>query len=95
MFKILNLRKDVLLNTKINKESPLFGLSLEDLKSKNAELIILIETFDETYRQMVLHKHSYAQHQWKENVKFAANFSTNEEGQIELHVNKIDKLIEL
>lgn len=137
MFKVVNQRKNVLLNTKvnvmlimdkggsenqfnklyfdltlednevyffpltwtlvhkINDDSPLKGLSVEDLIRRNAEVVILIQTFDETYSQSLLQKHSYAQEQWKEGVKFATNFKTNSKGEVELYVNEIDKLIEL
>ena len=135
MFKLVNLRKNVLLNTKvdvllildkggqtdsnnkeyfrvklendkvnffpltwtivhkINEKSPLYGMDVPELTRRNAELVILVETFDETYGQMILQKHSYAQHQWKENVKFEKNFRTNQTGQVELFVNEIDNLL--
>jgi inward rectifier potassium channel len=80
---------------KITEESPLNGLGLQDLIERNAEVVILVQTFDETYSQSLLKKHSYAQEQWKENVKFATNFITNDEGQVELYVDRIDELIAL
>lgn len=137
MFKMVNMRKNVLLKTKVNvmlildkggdenqfnklyfeiplennkvdffpltwtlvhkitEESPLYGLNISDMKAKNAELVILVETFDETYGQTILQKHSYAQEQWRENVKFATNFKINEQGKIELYVNEINQLLEL
>lgn len=137
MFKMVNLRKNVLLNTKVkciftldkgsgetsfNKEysqfpleldfvsffpltwtlvhkidenSPLHGLNLIELRSRNAEVIVLVETFDETYHQTVLKKHSYGGEQWLDNVKFERNFEANENGEIELHVNQLDRITPL
>lgn len=137
MFKMVNLRKNVLLNTKVkciftmdkgsgetsfNKEyaqfpleldfvsffpltwtivhkidenSPLYGLDVKQLKSRNAEVIVLVETFDETYHQTVLKKHSYGGEQWLDKVRFERNFEANEHGQIELHVNQLDRTIPL
>ena len=137
MFKMVNMRKNVLLKTKVNvmlimdkggaenqfnklyfeiplendnvdffpltwtlvhkitPESPLYDLNIDDINSRNAEIVILVETFDETYGQTILQKHSYAQEQWRENVRFATNFKINEQGKIELFVNEINKLLEL
>lgn len=80
---------------KINEDSPLFNLSIQELKQRNAEIVLLIESFDETHSQTVLTKHSYAEDQWLDGVKFARNFEPNAEGKIELNINKIDELIEL
>lgn len=80
---------------KINEESPLYGIGVPELIQRNAEVVILVKTFDETYSQSLLRKHSYAQEQWKENVKFATNFKTNGHGQVELYVNEVDKVMEI
>ncbi|MGV3632296.1 MAG: ion channel [Bacteroidota bacterium] len=80
---------------KITEDSPLSGLTVRELRERNAEVVILVKTFDETYSQSLLKKHSYAQEQWKEDVKFATNFKTNAQGQVELYVDRIDDLIAL
>lgn len=80
---------------KITETSPLYGIGVKELIERNAEVVILVKTFDETYSQSLLRKHSYAQEQWRENVKFDTNFKTNSEGQVELYVNEIDKLVEV
>ncbi|MES2590073.1 MAG: ion channel [Bacteroidota bacterium] len=80
---------------KISENSPFNGIGVKELIERNAEIVILVKTFDETYSQSLLRKHSYAQEQWKENVKFATNFTTNDKGEVELFVNQIDELIEI
>lgn len=80
---------------KISENSPLYNLTLSELLDRNAEVVILVKTFDETYSQSLLRKHSYAQEQWLENVKFVTNFKTNDRGQVELYVNEIDKVVEV
>lgn len=77
---------------KIDADSPLFGLSVNELEKRNAEVIILVETFDETYSQIILQKHSYATNQWLENVKFERNFEANEKGQVELKIKDLDRI---
>jgi len=80
---------------KIDKDSPIFDMNMNELLYRNAEVVVLVETFDETFGQTILQKHSYAQEQWKENVKFDTNFKTNNKGEVELFVNEFDRLIEL
>ncbi len=80
---------------KIDEKSPFYNKSLDELVKRNVELIVLFETFDETFSQDVIQKHSYAGHQWKENVKFDSSFKPNQKGQLELDISAIDKLIEV
>ncbi len=80
---------------KIDEDSPLKDKSLEELLKRNIELIVLFETFDETFSQTVIQKHSYAGEQWRENVKFDMNFKPNAKGQLHLDVHQIDALIEI
>lgn len=77
---------------KINEESPLFGLSIEEIKMRNAELIALVEAFDETHSQSVVEKHSFGKDEWIENMQFDKNYRTNDKGQIELHINELNNL---
>ncbi len=77
---------------KINEDSPLFELTLDEIINKRAELFVLIETFDETFSQEIVQKHSYGQGDWLENVKFEGNFRPNDDGKLELFVDEIDKV---
>ena len=136
MFKIVNTRNSVLLNTKvhvmisltkpnsehtsyerhyfslpleidftryfpltwtlvhfIDEDSPLFGMSLEEIIVRDAEVLIIVEAFDETFSQNVLQKNSYAGHQWLANMKFARNFGTTPNGKIVLNIRELDEVI--
>lgn len=79
----------------ITEESPVFGLHSAELIARNAEILILIEAYDETHGQMVTEKHAYGVEDWKEGVKFDRNFRVNEAGQIELHIDELDKVVEV
>lgn len=135
MFKMVNLRNSVLLNTKVHvmvsmvrknadssaflrnyynlpleldfvrffpltwtlvhpitEESPLYGMSLEEIHNHESEVLILVEAFDETFSQMVIQKHSYARHQWKDKKRFKRNFNSNEEGKIILNIHDLHEL---
>jgi inward rectifier potassium channel len=76
---------------KITEDSPLYNIGFDELVNRHAEVIILVETFDETFSQTILQKHSYASEQWLENVKFERNFEANEHGHIELNVRDINR----
>ncbi len=76
----------------INEDSPLYNLTLTEIKGKLAELLIIIEAFDETYSQTVIRKYSYAEHQWATGVKFKKNFSADDTGTIILNINEISDL---
>lgn len=78
---------------KITEDSPVADMDVSTLKLKNAKVFILVETFDETYSQDIVQKHSYAQDDWLENVKFDTNFRTNADGELELYVNELDNVI--
>lgn len=76
---------------KITEDSPFHKIPFDDLIKRNAEVIILVETFDESFSQTIFQKHSYAKEQWLENVKFERNFESNERGHIELNVKDINR----
>lgn len=76
----------------IDEDSPLYDLTLSEVRGKLAELLIIIEAFDETYSQTVIRKHSYAEHQWATGVKFKKNFSADDSGTIVLNINEISDL---
>ena len=75
---------------KITEDSPLNNFAVKDLKQRHAELVVLFETFDETFGHEMIQKHSYAEDQWMENVKFDLIYGPNKDGQLEIHVKNID-----
>lgn len=76
----------------IDEESPFYELSISDIRGRLAELLVLIEAFDETYAQTVIKKHSYAEHQWASGVKFKRNFAADETGTIILNIDQLSDL---
>jgi inward rectifier potassium channel len=77
----------------VDSNSPLNGVSLKDLSDRNAEMIVVVESFDQTHQQVIIEKHSYGANDWIENVKFKRNFNTNKNGEIVLRVDELDDLI--
>ena len=77
----------------ITETSPLFGMTANDLKQHQAELVILIKGFDDSFSQTVHTRYSY---RWDEIVwsaRFAPAFTTAPEGHLLLHVGKVGKTL--
>lgn len=79
----------------ISDESPFKGLTVEQLKKRNAEVLVLVEAFDETHGQSVKEKHGYGGEQWLEGYKFDRNFRGGADGMLELHIDELDNVIPL
>ena len=74
----------------INDQSPLFGMSDEEILQSNGELLIHMEGFDEMFSQDVHQRFSYLLKETKTGVQFARPFETEANGDIVLNVDQID-----
>jgi inward rectifier potassium channel len=73
----------------IIETSPLWGKSKEDLARLQAEVIIMIRGFDDTFGQIVHAKYSYRYDEILWGAKFAAAFEIDPEGDLLLWVDKV------
>ncbi len=73
----------------INKKSPIYGYSKEDMIRDNAEVLILIRAYDDAYGQHVHMRFSYVPEEIIWGAKFIRNYFTDEEGEIHLNINAI------
>jgi inward rectifier potassium channel len=73
----------------IDTESPLFGVNAKDLERLQAELLILIKAWDDTFSQTVHQRYSYRYDEIVWNARFTRAFRINEEGDIELDVHRV------
>lgn len=80
---------------KIDESSPIYNMTVDELKARNAEVLVLVEAFDETHAQMIKERHGYGDTEWLEGVKFDRNFGINKAGVLELFIDDIDKVVEL
>lgn len=78
----------------ITEESPLFGLSVQDLKDAHAEFLVTVTAFDDTVGQNFYSRTSYTAKQIVAGRRFEPMFWTNEHGDVELHINKVHDHIE-
>ncbi len=73
----------------INKNSPLHELSQKDLEKLDAEFLIHIKGFDETYSQTTNTIYSYQYHEIRWGRKFTLNYVLDKEGSVEYDINRI------
>lgn len=73
----------------INQESPLYNLGKEAYQSMDAEFLIHIKGFDETYAQTTntIYLYTYKEVQW--GARFKRNYMTSEDGNIVYDINRI------
>jgi inward rectifier potassium channel len=76
---------------KIDDTSPLFGLSQEELLAQDAEVLILISGFDDTFNQTVHSRFSYSAEEIVWNAKFVKAFREGDNGEIIMDLNDMDK----
>ena len=76
----------------IDAQSPLFGKTAEDLKRLQAEILILIKGFDETFSQVVQSRSSYTYDEILWGGKFAQAFHVDPAGDLILNVDRVGEL---
>lgn len=73
----------------ITEASPLYGKRAEDLQEEQAELLILIKGFDDSFSQVVHTRYSYRWDEIQWSARFAPAFAASPEGHMVLHVGKV------
>jgi inward rectifier potassium channel len=76
----------------IDRESPLWGKSQEELKSLQAEFLVLVKAWDETFSQTVHQRFSYRFSEVVWGGRFKPSFVVDAEGALEVHVNRVSDL---
>ncbi len=78
----------------IDSRSPLWQKTAQDLEQSQAEILILIKGYDETFSQTVHARYSYRFDELRWGASFAPAFNVNEEGEMVLHVDKVSAVKE-
>jgi inward rectifier potassium channel len=76
----------------IDSDSPLFGKTREELAKVSAELLILIQGFDDTFSQVVHSRYSYRHDEMIWGAKFIPAFKVDPKGDMVVEVNRIDEM---
>ncbi len=75
----------------ITEESPLFGLTFEELKTVNAEILVFVKAFDEVFANTVVGRTSYTADEFVENAKFKSMYQSSDDGKTTiLNVDKLN-----
>jgi inward rectifier potassium channel len=73
----------------IDETSPLFGKTAEDLERLQAEVLVLIKGFDESFSQVVHSRYSYRWDEFEWSARFSQAFTVAPEGHMVLHLSKV------
>ncbi len=76
----------------IDEHSPLYGKTAEDLERLQAEILILIKGFDDTFSQTVHSRYSYRYDEIVWGARFVPAFQSDSNGDLVLEVDKVGKL---
>lgn len=77
----------------IDSESPLWGKTAEDLAQQQAELLISIKAFDDTFAQSVQQRYSYRHDEFIWGRKFAPAFYVGPKGDLVIELDKLGELV--
>jgi inward rectifier potassium channel len=78
----------------INEDSPLFGFSKEDIVNAEAELLIFVQGFDESFSNTVVSRASYNFEEFVYGAKFLPMYHPNEDNTSTiLHIDQLDNYV--
>lgn len=77
----------------INESSPLWGKDAADIEALQAEILILIKCFDDTFGQVVHARRSYTVEEIVWGAKFQSAFEVNEDGDMQLKLDRISAYV--
>jgi inward rectifier potassium channel len=75
----------------IDEDSPLFGKNAKDLANLEAEVLIMIKGFDDSFSQNVIARSSYKFNEIDWDVKFVRAYSTDETGETIVDLEKVSE----
>jgi inward rectifier potassium channel len=76
----------------IDSSSPLYGKTAEDLARLSAEILILIQGFDDTFSQVVHSRYSYLHDEFIWGAKFIPSFKVDPKGDLIVEVDRISEM---
>jgi inward rectifier potassium channel len=76
----------------IDSASPLSGKTAEDLANMSAEILILIQAFDDSFSQVVHSIYSYRHTEFLWGAKFAPAFNVDTHGDLVLDLDRVNEL---
>lgn len=77
----------------IDSESPLWGQTAADLDRLQAEVLILLKGYDDTFNQTVIARYSYRHDEMVWGARFAPAFSVDSEGDLVLELRRVGETV--
>lgn len=77
----------------INADSPLYGLSMQEMIDSRVEVIVLFKAIDETTSQTVYERFSYFADDFIYGARFISSIGTNEQGKTVLNLKTISDYV--
>ena len=74
----------------VDEASPLYGKTAADLEELQAEFLIVVKCFDDTFSQTVHARRSYPHEHVVWGARFQPTFRIDEQGDLELDLNKLN-----
>lgn len=76
----------------IDDQSPLWGKTAEDLARLQAEVLISVKAYDDTFAQSVQQRYSYRHDEFVWGRRFAPSFYVGDEGDLVIELDKLGEL---
>jgi inward rectifier potassium channel len=76
----------------VDKDSPLWGTTAEELARTQAEFLILMKGYDDTFNQTVLARYSYRHDEILWDRRFAPAFFVDDDGDLVLELKKVGQV---
>jgi len=76
----------------IDEDSPLYGKTTKDLQELEAELLIMVKGFDDSFSQHVITRSSYKYDEIDWDVKFVRAYTTDETGETIVDLEKVSEI---
>jgi inward rectifier potassium channel len=77
----------------IDESSPLFGKTAKDLEDAQAEFLVLIKGFDDTFSQTVHARYSYRHEDLVWDARFLPAFNVGEDGTLILDLHRVNNYV--
>ena len=80
----------------IDKDSPMYGKNYDDMVRMNAEFLVMLKGYDDTFDQVVHSRNSYKCKEVKFGKKFVPIYQTDEKtGNVIVEVDKVDLAVDM
>ena len=73
----------------LTEDSPIYGMSIQDLKDANAEILVYVKAYDESFSNNVIARTSYTGNEIMVGAKFKPMYYTTERATI-LEIDKLN-----